>query len=111
VRINNTVTSQPAKEPLFEEHRDFTNSLKKLSTGLRISHSFGNATGLIIADSFRSLIRQTAPAEQNIQGCITAIRITGNEANLVNAINNLTISSAKEQAVIPQSIVDLLSTE
>ena len=51
------------------------------------------------------VFRRTTWVMENAQ----AVRMTESEAVLENAINNLALSNSNQMAVIPQSIVELLS--
>jgi hypothetical protein len=107
MRINNG-TTPPRREP--PPSREFSTSLKRLSTGLRINPSFGNTAGLVIAEGLRSAARRATQADQNARSFITAIRITESEAAIENAINKLVLSNTDQGVVIPQNIAALLET-
>lgn len=105
LRINSTFSAQKTKSSSSSKGRDFGESLERLSTGLRISRSFGGTAGLVIAESLRMVFRRTTWVMENAQ----AVRMTESEAVLENAINNLALSNSNQKAVIPQSIVELLN--
>jgi flagellin-like hook-associated protein FlgL len=104
LRINNSLSGQKTGSASFKKNRDFSESLESLSTGLRISRSFGGTAGLVIAESLRIMFRRTTWVLQNTK---PALRITESEATLENAINSLALSNSNQQAILPQSIVEL----
>jgi len=103
LRINNSLSGQKTGSASSEKNRDFSESLERLSTGLRISRSFGGTAGLVIAESLRMVFRRTTWVLQDTR---PALRITESEATLENAINSLALSNSNQQAVLPQSIVE-----
>lgn len=88
IRIKSNIESLMAQRQLSESQSELSDSLQKLSSGLRINKSADDAAGLAISETMRAKIRSFAQAKRNASDGISFLQ-TG-EGGL-SELNNLVI--------------------
>lgn len=88
LRIKSNLDSLVALRQLSANQADLSNSLQKLSSGLRINHSSDDAAGLAISETMRAKIRSFGQAKRNASDGISFLQ-TG-EGGL-SELNNIII--------------------
>ncbi|MGP2658246.1 flagellin N-terminal helical domain-containing protein, partial [Malaciobacter sp. WC5094] len=73
MRINTNIASLNAREANTNTNKNLTNSLEKLSSGLRINKASDDASGLAIADKLRT---QASSLSQSISNGNSAVALT-----------------------------------
>ena len=73
--INTNINSMNAQVSSGQVQRDLTNSLEKLSSGLRINKAADDSSGMAIADSLRSQASSLGQAIRNANDAIGVIQI------------------------------------
>jgi flagellin len=104
MRINHNISAMTTQGSLFRVNREMSQSLERLSTGLRINRASDDAAGLAISEKLRTQVKGTAQALRNAQDGIAAINIAEGSANEVSGI----LQRMRELAV--QSANDTLTT-
>jgi flagellin len=88
IRIKSNMESLMAQRQLSESQSELSDSLQKLSSGLRINKSSDDAAGLAISETMRAKIRSFAQAKRNASDGISFLQ-TG-EGGL-SELNNIVI--------------------
>lgn len=88
LRIKSNIDSLMAQRQLSENQDELSNSLQKLSSGLRINKSSDDAAGLAISETMRAKIRSFGQAKRNASDGISFLQ-TG-EGGL-SELNNIII--------------------
>jgi flagellin len=120
LRINNNVDAVQAHRHLSATSDAVSQSMERLSSGLRINKAADDAAGLGISEKMRSQIRGLAQAQRNIQDGVSMVQTAEGNLDEVHSIlqrirelavqyRNGSLSSAGKNAI--QSEVDQLSAE
>lgn len=64
-RINHNILSMTAMRNIWQTQNDLDQSLTRLSSGLRINHSWDDPAGLAVSERFRAQIDSMTEAERN----------------------------------------------
>jgi len=75
MRINNNISSVHTQGALFMNNRAVSQSLEKLSTGLRVNRASDDAAGLAVSEGLRTQIRGQEQAKRNALDGISALNI------------------------------------
>lgn len=98
LRINTNVSAMTALRNLGMAESDFSKSITRLSTGLRINSAADDPAGLIISEGLRSQIRGLNQAISNSQDAISLAKTAEGALNevstLLNNIRGLAVHSA-----------------
>ena len=119
MRINTNVASLTALESNTQVNKNLTNSLEKLSSGLRINKASDDASGMAIADKLRTQASSVGQAISNGNSAIALIQIAdkamAEQSNILDIVKTkllqaatATTSSAGRDA-IGKDITKLLS--
>ena len=76
MRINTNVSSLTAQEASTSTNKNISNSLEKLSTGLKINKASDDASGLAIADKLRTQVTSINQGISNGNSAIALLQIT-----------------------------------
>ncbi|MCT7617387.1 flagellin [Aliarcobacter butzleri] len=76
MRINTNVSSLTAQEAASNTNKSITNSLEKLSTGLRVNKAADDASGLAIADKLRTQATSINQGIANGNSAVALLQIT-----------------------------------
>ena len=87
LRINTNIPSLSAQRALQQTNMRLDSSLKRLASGLRITHSGDDAAGLAISEKLRGEIRSFRQAKRNANDGISLIQV--GEGGLVEISNML----------------------
>jgi flagellin len=120
LRINSNVDAQAAHRHLSATSDAISQSMERLSSGLRINKAADDAAGLGISEKMRSQIRGLAQAQRNIQDGVSMVQTAEGNLDEVHSIlqrvrelavqyKNGSLSAAGKGAI--QSEVDQLSAE
>ena len=120
LRINNNVDAVQAHRHLSATSDAISQSMERLSSGLRINKAADDAAGLGISEKMRSQIRGLAQAQRNIQDGVSMVQTAEGNLDEVHSIlqrvrelavqyRNGSLSTAGKGAI--QSEVDQLSAE
>ena len=105
MRINTNVSSLTAQEAAQNTTKSVTNSLEKLSTGLRINKASDDASGLAIADKLRTQATSINQGISNGNSAVSLLQIAdksmGEQSNILDTI----------KAKLIQANTDTTSTE
>ncbi len=100
MRINHNINAMVTEGSLFKVNKSLSQSLERLSTGLRINRSADDAAGLAISENLRTQIRGAAQAKRNAMDATAALNIAEGAANEVSEIlqrmRELAIQSAND---------------
>ncbi len=119
MRINTNVSSITAQEAAVNTNKEITNSLAKLSSGLRINKASDDASGLAIADKLRTQATSINQGVSNGNSAITLLQIADKsmaeqsnildtiKAKLIQANTDTTSDDGRES--IRKDIVKLLT--
>jgi len=98
MRINTNVASMNAQESAAKTNTQLSNSLEKLSSGLRINKASDDASGLAIADKLRT---QASSIGQGISNANSAVSLTqiadkamGEESNILDIVKTKLLQAA-----------------
>ena len=98
MRINTNVASLTALESNTQINKNLTNSLEKLSSGLRINKASDDASGLAIADKLRTQASSIGQAISNGNSAVSLIQIAdkamGEQSNILDIIKQKLIQGA-----------------
>jgi len=119
MRINTNIASLTALEANTQVNKNLTNSLEKLSSGLRINKASDDASGMAIADKLRTQASSVGQAISNGNSAIALIQIAdkamAEQSNILDIVKTkllqagtATTSSAGRDA-IGKDIAKLLS--
>ena len=86
LRINSNVTAMTAHGNLVTNDSRLSNSIEKLSSGLRINRAADDAAGLTISEKLKTQIRGIARAQQNVQDGISLIQTAEGALNETHAM-------------------------
>jgi len=120
LRINSNVDAVQAHRHLSATSDAISQSMERLSSGLRINKAADDAAGLGISEKMRSQIRGLAQAQRNIQDGVSMVQTAEGNLDEVHSIlqrvrelaveyRNGSLSAAGKGAI--QSEVDQLSAE
>ena len=110
MRINTNVSSLTAQEAAQNTSKTLTNSLEKLSTGLRINKASDDASGLAIADKLRTQGTSINQGIQNGNSAVSLLQIAdksmAEQSNILDTVkakliqaNTATTSTAGRNAI------------
>ena len=105
MRINTNVSSLTAQEAAQNTSKSITNSLEKLSTGLRINKASDDASGLAIADKLRTQATSINQGISNGNSAVALLQIA--DKSMAEQSNILDTIKAK----LIQANTDTTSTE
>ncbi|MGA1933637.1 flagellin [Arcobacter sp. YIC-464] len=98
MRINTNVASLQAREANTNTNKSLTNSLEKLSSGLRINKASDDASGLAIADKLRTQASGTGQAISNGNSAIALTQIAdkamAEQSNILDIVKTKLIQAA-----------------
>ncbi len=107
-RINTNVQSLIARHVLAINNTSLTDSLKRLSTGLRINSGKDDPAGLIASETLRSTMRGISAAVGNAERADTIVAIAEGGLQEINAllleIESLVDRSANEAGLTSQEV-------
>lgn len=86
MRIKNNISSLITNNTLFKTNHKLSNSIERLSTGLRINRSSDDAAGLSISENLRTQIRGIAQAQKNAMDGTSLLQIAEGAANEISDI-------------------------
>jgi flagellin len=99
-RINTNVTALNAHQIGTANNRDISNSLEKLSSGLRINKAADDASGLAIADSLRSQANSLGQAIKNANDGVgiiqTADKAMDEQVKILDTIKTKATQAAQD---------------
>ena len=75
MRINYNVSAMVANGALANNDKALSNSIERLSSGLKINHAKDNASGIAMAKRMRAQIRSLETANQNSNDGVSVIEI------------------------------------
>jgi flagellin len=97
MRINTNVSSLTAQEAAQNTSKTLTNSLEKLSTGLRINKASDDASGLAIADKLRTQATSINQGIANGNSAVSLLQIAdksmGEQSNILDTIKSKLIQA------------------
>ena len=107
-RINTNVSSLTAQRGLAKSQRTLSDTLTRLSTGLRINHGSDDPAGLIASESLRSEISGLHQAIDNSSRASNVISTTEGSlqevASLLLNIKSLVVQAANTGALSPDEV-------
>ena len=90
MRINTNVSSLTAQEASTNTNKNISNSLEKLSTGLRINKAADDASGLAIADKLRTQVTSINQGVSNGNSAVALLQIAdksmSEQSNILDTI-------------------------
>lgn len=86
MRINHNISSMITQGALFKTNRSLSQSLEKLSTGLRINRASDDAAGLAISENLRTQVRGASQAQRNAMDGVAALNIAEGAMNEISDI-------------------------
>jgi flagellin len=86
MRINHNISSMITQGALFRTNRSLSQSLEKLSTGLRINRASDDAAGLAISENLRTQVRGASQAQRNAMDGVAALNIAEGAMNEISDI-------------------------
>ncbi|WP_202079345.1 flagellin [Caldalkalibacillus salinus] len=100
MRINNNISALNTHRALSMNNQNVSNSLEKLSSGLRINRAGDDAAGLAISEKMRGQIRGLNQASRNAQDGISLIQTAEGALNETHSIlqrmRELTVQAAND---------------
>jgi len=97
MRINTNVASLNAQEAAQNTQRNLSNSLEKLSSGLRINKASDDASGLAIADKLRTQASSVGQAMSNGNSAVALTQIAdkamGEQSNILDIVKTKLIQA------------------
>lgn len=100
LRIKSNVESITAQRQLGNNRAEMSDSLEKLSSGLRINKSADDAAGLAISESMRARIRGLAQAKRNASDGVSFLQVAegglGDLNNVLTRMRELTTQAASD---------------
>jgi flagellin len=107
-RINTNVASLTAQRGLSKSQRQLSDTLQRLSSGLRINRGADDPAGLIASEGLRSEISGIAQAVDNSSRAANVISTAegalGEVANLLLNVKDLIVQAANSGALSPEEI-------
>ena len=96
--INHNISAMFANRTLGSQNQNVTNSIEKLSSGLRITKSADDASGLAVSEKLRGQIRGLNQAESNIQNGVSFIQTSEaylqETQDILHRLRELSVQSA-----------------
>src|SRR5690606_21672701 len=86
MRINTNVSAINAQRNLFETNRSVDDSMRKLSSGLRIVRAGDDASGMVIANRLRANTRALGMAVKNAEQAHARLSIAEGSTNTIQQI-------------------------
>ena len=86
MRINHNIAAMVTQGALYQTSQSLSQSLERLSTGLRINRASDDAAGLGVSENLRTQVNGTAQASRNAQDGIAALNVAEGAANEVSSI-------------------------
>jgi flagellin len=86
LRINTNVSALTAQRHLYNTTVNFTKSMEKLSSGLRINRAGDDAAGLAISESMKSDIRALDQAARNAMDGVSLVQTAEGAMDEINGI-------------------------
>ncbi|NBO39368.1 flagellin FliC [bacterium] len=100
LRIKTNVESLVAQRQMEQNRSEMSDSLEKLSSGLRINKSADDAAGLAISESMRARIRGLAQAKRNANDGVSFLQVAegglGELNNILTRMRELTTQAASD---------------
>ncbi len=100
LRIKSNVESLVAQRQMGQNRAEMSDSLEKLSSGLRINKSADDAAGLAISESMRARIRGLAQAKRNASDGVSFLQVAegglGELNNILTRMRELTTQAASD---------------
>ena len=100
MRINHNIASMITQGSLFKVNLALSQSLERLSTGMRINRASDDAAGLGVSEMLRTQVRGTAQATRNAQDGIAVLNVAEGAANEISGIlqrmRELSVQSAND---------------
>ena len=100
LRIKSNVESLVAQRQLGQNRAEMSDSLEKLSSGLRINKSADDAAGLAISESMRARVRGLAQAKRNASDGVSFLQVAegglGELNNILTRMRELTTQAASD---------------
>ena len=97
MRINTNVSSLVAQESAVNTSKSLSNSLEKLSSGLRINKASDDASGLAIADKLRTQASSISSGISNGNSAVTLLQIAdksmAEQSNILDTIKSKLIQA------------------
>ena len=87
IRVNTNVSSLISQNALAKNTKSLENTMKQLSTGLRVNNAKDDAAGLAISEALKAQIRGNDQAIKNIENAINVIAIA--EGGMQSATDDL----------------------
>lgn len=98
MRINHNISSINANRVLKFKHKDVNESMRALSSGMRINRAGDDASGLAVSEKMRAQIRGLKQAERNAEDGISFIQTTEGylqeTQDILQRIRELSVQSA-----------------
>lgn len=98
MRINTNVSALKAQEANQQVNKDLSNSLEKLSTGLRINKASDDASGMAIADKLRTQASSLGQSIANANSASALIQIAdkamAEQSNVLDTVKTKLIQAA-----------------
>ena len=96
--INHNMSALYASRQLGVRNNELTNSIEKLSSGMRINRAGDDASGLAVSEKLRSQVSGLNQAERNIQNGVSFIQTTEGylqeTQDILNRLRELSVQSA-----------------
>ena len=118
MRINTNVSSLTAQEASTNTNKNISNSLEKLSTGLRINKAADDASGLAIADKLRTQVTSINQGVSNGNSAVALLQIAdksmSEQSNILDTIKakliqaNTDTTSIAGRTAIAKDVTKLL---
>ncbi|WP_323652123.1 flagellin [Aliarcobacter butzleri] len=118
MRINTNVSSLTAQEASTNTNKNISNSLEKLSTGLRINKAADDASGLAIADKLRTQVTSINQGVSNGNSAVALLQIAdksmAEQSNILDTIKakliqaNTDTTSTAGRTAIAKDVTKLL---
>ncbi|MCT7909635.1 flagellin [Arcobacter lacus] len=118
MRINTNVSSLTAQEASTNTNKNISNSLEKLSTGLRINKAADDASGLAIADKLRTQVTSINQGVSNGNSAVALLQIAdksmSEQSNILDTIKakliqaNTDTTSVAGRTAIAKDVTKLL---
>jgi len=100
MRINHNISSMVVQGALYQTSQSLSQSLERLSTGLRINRASDDAAGLGVSENLLTQVNGTAQASRNAQDGIAALNVAEGAANEVSSMlqrmRELAVQSAND---------------
>ena len=87
IRVNTNVSSLISQNALSKNTKSLENTMKQLSTGLRVNNAKDDAAGLAISEALKAQIRGNDQAIKNIENAVNVIAIA--EGGMQSATDDL----------------------